>query len=741
MTPIDQMPITGQPDQFTNVTGRHDLQGRKPRHLGPQLSTPLINTVEDTGDSLYLSVHATKRPEDAHVSEGHGPKPEPLNSFIREAMLTCQESNFLPLDCLDMVVTVPNICQELKLSNASFDVNTTARQVWNLETLPNGDLTTRRKIFVILCLMERPIDIQGFIEEGIFDADLPFEFEQHEGICRSGRRIKLFADWKFHSIDNFKSYQGQVLAPYFKLSNDADPRFLEYKLHNCVQLPFVDHEFKSIAPGNSELQSAIRREGGYSLVRKADPVKTDHRSSEKTCFAVKELRKRENATDNQDHEPDRETTAYKYLNGRRHSHIIQLLATFTQKGQLNLIFPWADGNLLDFWKTQYPGVSDLPRDKGLAEWIIGQLLGLVDAIRCIHHSEVEEIAIYDGPDRSKTHGRHGDIKPENMLWFKRGYDGSQARWQGKIVISDLGSTEFHATRSKTIPAEAAGGYTNTYRAPEFDKTRRVAAEADIWSFGCVVLEFLIWFVRGWDGVSKFTRARSDDSNLNFHADHFFNLVLKEDENSEDTVVVKNSVIKECQMLRQDPTAPGFIVDLVDFVGARLLEPDSAKRATCDEIVEKLHKVQGKCRSDLEYSVPQKRSVIVRAPTDISHETSISLSAEMRKDYQMNMKPTPRTTHPTPSASTPGKLTSSAISHINNILLDPLAESQFSGYRHSTGQDFVQTRPMKNCPSLVTDDGRIEATSPASKGPRRIYQGWRSRVRGIKEKYFRMNSKS
>jgi serine/threonine protein kinase len=261
------------------------------------------------------------------------------------------------------------------------------------------------------------------------------------------------------------------------------------------------------------------------------------------CFAIKELRKQDDAPDNMSHEPDRETTAYKYLNCRRHPHIIQLLATFTQRGHLNMIFHWADGNLLEFWRTHYPHPLDLPRDESLAKWMIGQFLGLAEAIQCIHHSEIEGHSDYDAPDRSKTHGRHGDLKPENMLWFKSGSSDCLVRSLGKIVISDLGSTEFHATRSKTIPAEAAGGFTHTYRAPEFDKVERVAPKADIWSLGCVLLQFLVWYEHGWEGVNRFAQARCDGSNLKYHADHFFNF-----DPDDDTVMVKASVTK-ASMLR------------------------------------------------------------------------------------------------------------------------------------------------------------------------------------------------
>ena len=47
------------------------------------------------------------------------------------------------------------------------------------------------------------------------------------------------------------------------------------------------------------------------------------------------------------------------------------------------------------------------------------------------------------------------------------------------MILDLGSTEFHATWSKTILTEAAGVYLHTYRALEFNKVEHVASKANI----------------------------------------------------------------------------------------------------------------------------------------------------------------------------------------------------------------------------------------------------------------------
>jgi len=196
------------------------------------------------------------------------------------------------------------------------------------------------------------------------------------------------------------------------------------------------------------------------------------------------------------------------------------------------------------------------------------------------------------------------------------------------------------------------------------------------------------------------------------------------------------------MLREASSTPDFIVDLVDFVQARLLEPDSAKRATCDEIVGTFDVVKKTCNRNPEYCLPWARFEIHRAPTDMSHKTSISLSSEMRKDYQMNMKLTPRTPPPMPSDSRRERFTRSALSHVRTNLLSPPTESQILQHRHSTGQDFMPSVSMDKYPSLVTDDGRLEnATSPESEGSTRFHQKWRSRLRALKQRYLRVNNKS
>ena len=105
------------------------------------------------------------------------------------------------------------------------------------------------------------------------------------------------------------------------------------------------------------------------------------------------------------------------------------------------------------------------------------------------------------PSNPRVHGRHGDLKPENILWFKKPRFGQDiaGHW-GSFVISDFGLTMFHHknTKSEVNPSNLARS--PTYRPPEYEVRQKVSQLCDIWSLGCVMLEFLIWYLLGWKGI-------------------------------------------------------------------------------------------------------------------------------------------------------------------------------------------------------------------------------------------------
>ena len=384
--------------------------------------------------------------------------------------------------------------------------------------------------------------------------------------------------------------------------------------------------------------------------------------SEKVHFAVKQLQKSEALEHSRANEFNREIKAYKRLNSIQHPHIVRLLATYSHLDRLHMIFPWADGNLYQFWEDKFPDMSNLPRGQPLAQWVVNQFLGLADGFKSIHKCEIDPSSDELRPeDQRRTHGRHGDVKPENILWFKNPAGASAIDKLGNLMISDLGSTDFHGTLSRDVHVRAVGGFTETYKSPEFDFAKQISPESDIWSFGCVLLQFIVWYVLGWHGIEEFTEQRKEDSNFMIPSDHFFKFY--KDENS---VEAKASVRKVCivppalthvvyywqafMYLRENSASSDFVLDLLDLVETRLLRLRVAQRASCDDIVIRLQTIKDRCDRDKQYCVEKTPRDVSRTPTDLSDKVQVHFSAEMAMEYIKNIEPDPRL-RPMPSDTT------------------------------------------------------------------------------------------
>ncbi|KAM7213460.1 HET domain containing protein [Rhypophila decipiens] len=175
------------------------------------------------------------------------------------------------------------------------------------------------------------------------------------------------------------------------------------------------------------------------------------------------------------------------MNRLGHGHFIRGIAYYTQAENHFLLFPWTEeGNLEQLWaKTD----STLPSTHC---WAFKQLKGLASGIRMLHAENC----------------RHGDLKPPNILCFRR---NGETLDEMRLVIADVGLAKVHneitqhrghATKTTAISV--------TYMPPEFDLDARRDEPAsrlyDIWSIGCVFLEFAIWLAHGLGGLQDFRTA-------------------------------------------------------------------------------------------------------------------------------------------------------------------------------------------------------------------------------------------
>lgn len=259
-------------------------------------------------------------------------------------------------------------------------------------------------------------------------------------------------------------------------------------------------------------------------------------------FAIKRL-KRQKLSDFQT-----ELTALTRFNGKVHPHLVTLLGTFSQGGHHNLIFPWAECDLDKYWET-HPNPN--PHSAGLIGWISKQCMGIMEAISFIHGEPVQGSAFLSTP---KPFGRHGDIKAENILWYKsRPGDPSD---RGILVLSDFGLAAMHSEKSRSMEPNFTVSVTPSFRPPECEiEGAKVTRAFDIWTLGCLFLELACWLLRGKDGKQRFDDDRNTPFIRGTNADVYFDIQQRLNDTSGQFVFMVKEVVSRVRPfthLHSDP---------------------------------------------------------------------------------------------------------------------------------------------------------------------------------------------
>ncbi|KAF4976542.1 hypothetical protein FZEAL_6798 [Fusarium zealandicum] len=181
-------------------------------------------------------------------------------------------------------------------------------------------------------------------------------------------------------------------------------------------------------------------------------------------------------------------------------HLILLQLAFSHGRDYFMMFPWADGNLKQFWQTR----RAYPSSPSKHVWFFNQCLGISRGLRKIHHLSTQPKEISNADNASplaqslrggdKEWGRHRDIKPENTFWFDD-YDGRRDH----LVITDFGLTLFNSVDSRPkVLRDQIQGFSGKYRPPGLHLGDLISQRYDVRSFGCVLLEFTSWFLLGYE---------------------------------------------------------------------------------------------------------------------------------------------------------------------------------------------------------------------------------------------------
>ncbi|KAJ4248819.1 hypothetical protein NW762_012657 [Fusarium torreyae] len=245
------------------------------------------------------------------------------------------------------------------------------------------------------------------------------------------------------------------------------------------------------------------------------------------------------------------------------------------------MFPWADGgDLREFWKN-----NDLrPRTPALILWSLRQMLGIVSAIRALHGKN----------------GRHGDIKPQNILHFLESEGGNNDE-EGILVIADVGISKFHreTTSMRNAPTNSKE-VTVSYEAPEAQSDQREgkprSRRYDMWSLGCMFLEFTVWLVHNNYAVRSFRRRRLPRDDPTTAPGNFFT------RSSESSFQIHSAVTEAIKHLRSNPLCKSnsALGDLVQLIEEHLLQTEVLKRAEAPELFDRLEKIVRAAEERQEY---------------------------------------------------------------------------------------------------------------------------------------------
>ncbi|KLU85101.1 serine/threonine protein kinase [Magnaporthiopsis poae ATCC 64411] len=636
------------------------------------------DTIEDerqSTDHLLAGISADRPPfgDPARLTKALAAE---LRNAMVETRCTAKGDSvlvYLPRDALFKLVTEASVAAVLQDEGMPRDVSQRlAKQICipSMVMLGGGkkgqnQLSTRRKLFATLVLIYKASAIGGFIDEGILDTHLPLQARRGNGTwflslaSRPAERLGCCRDWTADDVEMFDLRQWRFLSPFFadmQGVKDAKAKIMHYVLHYKIVPPL---HFLSGKESNMDTDM----DGGFGTVFRVRFNPHHHNfgpadERENLVLALKKL-----------HSPNRaafqrEVEALKRFSHSGDPHLIKLLWTYEWRDNFYLVFPCAGGNLWDFTEKYANGpelTRDLPRRVWI-EWLAGQCYGIAAALARIHGDEVldPDGKRASGPSANldpkqqqppsatsaKKFGRHGDLKPENILWFPpgkqtAGYD----KKIGILQVSDLGLSDFHGRCSTSnLPAHMFP-MSGTYQAPECLTYNRLGRPYDLWTLGCVYIEFVSWFLLGHERTkSDFSQKRLDDDHNEIKEDTFFKV---EADTLPVRASVKQSVLDWVKQLTKHPDCSGFLAEFLAYILSDILLAAPEKRAKSPEVAKRLHEMREKCQNDSSYCLERNKShAPSRSPTfgsDIiysNHEGKEVMESLARKGRCLTFPPQP-----------------------------------------------------------------------------------------------------
>jgi serine/threonine protein kinase len=491
------------------------------------------------------------------------------------------------LESLSKIITWPSVQKSL---NPSFGRRWLWLPYW--DSSPENKIPGARKVIAILVRAGQSKTIETLLSEDLTDADLPLS--QKGSDLQSASRDKVFMcfrTWEPGAVERFLEKQWVVLEPFMQLNSETAINVqlegqcaLSLAFYACVEVTkdkeSTAHVFKATV--RPEFHGFGRNVSSFWVLPHVSAT-SDVRLQEKSkaagevYVAVKKFEQRRTDA----FVKERDMLKAIQEKGISNAHLIKHLAICEDVPCI--IFPWADGgDLGEYWQRESPRTQDE------FLWSLGQMVGLVDALKDLHKGKC----------------RHGDLKPANILYFTE-------NGVGVLKIADVGVSRVHeketALRRGVTTTSAS---TKVYEGPEVNAKIPRSRLYDCWSMGCIILEFVLWLLYDFKAIESFLAVRLSES-------HGYYRLIANAPNIEplDNTEVHPEVYEAMKLLREDPRCVGTALEaLVNLVDQKMLMIKPKQRREAADLHQELLVILENAEKNPSY--------LVRSDQPVPHVPSI-----------------------------------------------------------------------------------------------------------------------
>lgn len=317
-----------------------------------------------------------------------------------------------------------------------------------------------------------------------------------------------------------------------------------------------------------------------------------------------------------------------------HPSIVRLLDAYCIDDNFLLLFPLAQCDLGDVMSSE---LKPAQTSSEMISWMLTQMQGLSQALEYLHV----------GSEQYKAFGRHGDLKPENILLYSDVGTGTGMSTPGNLVIADLGLSQFHrrTAESSAHPSsclcDAVTAHRNLadrqYAAPEVEIPSLIGSASDIWSLGCVLLEYVVWVVYGAESRVRFLESLR--SGVPGHPASYWHIDPLSPQKCR--FLVKPQVSAYLQHLNENASTKGSrsLQALVNhLIYSGLLDPDPSNRPTARDFGDILRLVEKGIKSNLTTPVWSRSWMIVIDALDQCSPMGTFGTNDTSKTLKVNIPP-------------------------------------------------------------------------------------------------------